>query len=299
MHHSILSGLQSDRIVHEPYPYVIVPDALEAAYYAELARSFPSLERIAGRGPFPSNRVFRMPACDVLPDLAIPAIWRDFFAYHCSGAFLGELVAFWHDVIYREYPSIETWFGKPLTQVTTGVRVYQHGRAPEHIPANMHSDAMLDCQFVVNSPVTKPSSVRGPHLDKPYKLFAAILYLRDPEDGSTGGNHRLERFKTQRYHFDRHYQVADRCVEPFAEVPYAPNTLVLWLNTPRSVHSVTPRSVTAVPRRYINLLTECYRLPAGGFFPLPRALPTRVYRSVAQALRRRAMHSGTAARART
>ena len=125
MAQSILCGLERRRIVDEPFPYLFVADALEPAYYAELADAFPSLERIAGGGPLPSNQVFRIPACEVLADPALPAIWRDFFAYHCSGAFFRELVAFWRDAIYREYPSIEAWFGRPLSQLTTGVRAYQ------------------------------------------------------------------------------------------------------------------------------------------------------------------------------
>jgi len=296
MVHSILRNLERQRIVDEPYPHAVVPDALDPAYYAELAGAFPSLERIAGREPLPSNRVFRIPACEVQADSAIPAIWRDFFAYHCSGAFFRELVAFWRGAIEQEYSNIEAWFGKPLSEVTTGTRAYRGGRAPEHLPENMQADAMLDCQFVVNSPVKEPGSVRGPHLDKPYKLFAAILYFRHPEDRSTGGNLLLERFKTRRYHFDRRQHIAPHLVEPFAEIPYGPNTLVVWLNTPRSLHSVTPRSVTSVPRRYLNFLTECYRLPAGGFFPLRRTLPARVYASIGRAIRTRAMRSGGASR---
>ena len=39
-----------------------------------------------------------------------------------------------------------------------------------------------------NSPVRTPSTVRGPHLDSPFKLFAALLYFRAPEDDSSGGD---------------------------------------------------------------------------------------------------------------
>jgi hypothetical protein len=292
MAQSILSGLRSDRIAFEPYPHVLVPDALEPAYYAELAEAYPSMERIAGPGPLASNEVFRLPACEVLADPAIPAIWRDFFAYHCSGGFLQEMIEFWRTAIEKEYPAIEAWFGKPLAELTAGVRRYRQGKAPENLPENMRADAMLDCQFVVNSPVTTPSSVRGPHLDKPYKLFAALLYFRHPDDRSEGGNLLLERLRA-RHHFDRRQHVSDRFVERFAEVPYGPNTLIAWLNTPRSVHAVTPRSTTSLPRRYVNFLTECYTMPTDGFFQLERTLSGRVYTSVKRAIRRRVLRVGS------
>ena len=77
MGQSILCNLERQRVVDEPFPYAFLPDALEPAYYAELAEAFPSLERIAGRGTLPSNRAFRMPAGEVLAVSAIPAIWRE------------------------------------------------------------------------------------------------------------------------------------------------------------------------------------------------------------------------------
>ena len=40
----------------------------------------------------------------------------------------------------------------------------------------------------MNSPVTRKSSVRGPHHDTPGELYGALLYFRDAADKSTGGD---------------------------------------------------------------------------------------------------------------
>lgn len=288
---SILSRLSRERIAFEPYPHVWTGEALEPACYAELAAAFPSLERVAGPGRLASNRAYRVPACEVFADPAIPAIWRSFFEYHCSSAFLHEQISFWRAALEREYPDIEARFGKPLSQLTGDVRLYRQGTLPENLPVNLRADAMLDCQFVVNSPVTRPSSVRRSHVDRPYKLFVALLYFRHPEDRSNGGNLRLERFRKPGVHFDRRQHVDERFVEPFAEVPYGPNTLVAWLNTPRSVHDVTPRSLTPLPRRYVNFLTECYALRSETFFEPEWTLPARVHAGAKRVLRRRALRS--------
>ena len=298
MAQSILSRLKPDRIALQPFPHIFAADALEPAYYAELAEAFPSLERIAGPGLLGSNQVFRLPACGVLADPAIPAIWRDFFAHHCSSEFLQESISFWSTAIRSEYPAIETCFGRPLSGLTTGVRHYRQGKAPENLPENMRADAMLDCQFVVNSPAARPGSVRGSHLDKPYKLFAALLYFRHPDDRSEGGNLLLERLKTGRCSFDRRQHISEQLVEPFAEVPYAPNTLVTWLNTPRSLHAVTPRSISSLPRRYVNFLVECYTLKTDVFFEPKRTLPGRVHATVKRAIRRQIVRSAEARIAR-
>jgi hypothetical protein len=284
--HSILERVDPAKIVYEPFPYVWVRNALDPSYYAELAAAFPSLERIAGGGPLPNNQVFRSPACDVLADAATPAIWRQFFEYHCSGAFLAEMLAFWRTAIEREYPDIEDRFGKPLAELSCGLRRYRPGKAPENLRENMHSDVTLDTQFVVNSPVTELSTVRGPHLDKPYKLFAGILYMRLPDDPSTGGNLELYRPKARGLRFDRRQHVGEEGVEVVDEVRYEANSLVLWLNTPRALHGVSRRSLTPVHRRYINFIAECYRLRTDTFFSLPRD-PWAVVHGLAKSTLRR------------
>eukprot|EP00976_Prorocentrum_cordatum_P081574 1184462-Prorocentrum_minimum.AAC.5 len=46
----------------------------------------------------------------------------------------------------------------------------------------------MGAQIAMNSPVTKEvDSVRGPHVDDINELWAGLLYLRKPEDNSTGG----------------------------------------------------------------------------------------------------------------
>jgi hypothetical protein len=289
--HPLFSRFSPERIRLEPYPHAWTSEALEPAYYVELEAAFPSLERIAGPGALANNRPFRLPACEVLDDPSIPSIWRRFFAYHCSGAFLRDQLSLSRAAIEREYPDVEARFGKPLSEITGDVRRCRPGSLPENLPENLRADAMLDCQFVVNSPVTKPSSVRGSHVDRPFKLFVALLYFRHPEDRSSGGNLRIERLRAPGPHFDRRQHVDERIVESFAEIPYAPNTLVAWLNTARSVHSVTPRSQTRVPRRYVNFLTECYALRSETFLEPEWTLPARIHASAKRVIRRRALRA--------
>jgi hypothetical protein len=46
----------------------------------------------------------------------------------------------------------------------------------------------MDCQVGMNSPVSRKSSVRGPHHDTPGEVYAGLLYFRDAKDKSTGGD---------------------------------------------------------------------------------------------------------------
>jgi hypothetical protein len=264
---SVLARVTPEQIAYEPYPYIHVEDAVDPDLYAELAALFPSVERVSGGKELGSNKLFLISAFQVIDDPAFPKLWRDFVAYHCSPDFLAEALRFWGPAIAREYPDAAARFGKPVRELTSGLRLPGKDKKAE----NHAADVMLDVQFGINSPVSTPSSVRGPHVDNIWKLFAGLLYFRLPEDRSTGGDLELYRFSTKNPYHDGRMNIPARFVTGFKTVRYRANTLVMWLNTDHSLHGVTPRSPTPSPRRYVNFLGECYNLTTGGFFPLRRS----------------------------
>jgi hypothetical protein len=276
---SILNNIRQDQITAEPFPHVHVPDALDKDYYEALAAGYPVLQDIAGARPMQSNQAYLLSARDVLHNPSIPDIWRNFFAYHTSAVFFREMVNFWLPFIDREYPDLSERFGKPVSALTTAIRQ----RSKEKTSENLKADMMLDCQFGMNSPVTRFGSVRGPHIDKPYKLFAALIYFRHPDDDYAGGDLDLYRSTRSRYPVDARLNVAERYVTRFKTIPYRPNTLIMWLNTPQSLHGVSPRPVTDVPRRYVNILAESYRLESDGFFSVRQGIFTRGIAAVKRA----------------
>jgi hypothetical protein len=280
---SILARLDPDDILFEPQPYIFSAEALQPDYYCALADAYPAFETVAGSGPHENNKAYLMQARDVLDNPAVPEIWREFFAYHTSEAFFRETVAFWRDGLAREFPDLEARFGKPVDEVSVGLR----HRGKQKNPANLEADVMMDCQFGVNSPVTAPKSVRGPHVDDVWKLFAALLYFRLPEDEAEGSDLILYRAKDGGYVQDGRRDIDERYVEPYRTVPYRPNTLIAYLNTPKSIHGVSPRAVTQIPRRYVNFQCECYRLTTPGFFTPRRSAWGRIGTALRRAVRRR------------
>lgn len=246
---SILNRATPGDIRREHFPYIVIENALPEGTFADLAAAFPAPGIVAGPGELESNKAYRYPAASVLENPSISAAWKDFFAYHCSDAFFREVMAFWGDDIERAFSKAALRFGKPLGKLSSGLR--HLGRADN--PRNHGRDIRMDCQFVINSPVREVSSVRGPHLDVPEKLYAALLYCRIPGDDTEGGD--LDLFRL----------LPDRRIERFDTVRYAANTLMMWINTPLGIHAVTPRGVTDMPRRYINFLGETYGLPGTGF----------------------------------
>ncbi len=273
---SVLARASRADIQTEPFPHLVLEEALEPEYFRELAECFPDLEKVRNGRPLENNKAYLLNAVEVLPDPEIPQIWRDFFQYHSSQGFFWEMWNFWKDSLAEVYPDIERRFGCRVEELTTALRP----KAGSKTAGNDAADVMMDVQFGMNSPVTSVSRVRGPHLDKPFKLFAGLIYFRRPDDDSTGGDLGFYRYKGPRHFFDNRYDIADRFVERYREVPYRANTLVMWLNTPTSLHGVSPRSLSPVPRRYVNFIAECYRLSTEGFFSVPRSPADRTLRAV-------------------
>jgi hypothetical protein len=83
-----------------------------------------------------------------------------------------------------------------------------------------------------------------------------------------GGELELYRHNPAAAQFDKRHQLIRGDFEVARTVPYRPNMLVMWVNSPRALHGVSPRHPTSVPRRYVNIICETYRQP-NGLFSLP------------------------------
>jgi hypothetical protein len=275
---SVLSKATPSDIRFEPFPHVVIRNALPDDEFARLSQTYPSIETIAGSGPLKNNTLYLKSALDVIDTPDYSESWQNFFAYHCSREFYLEAIALWQGVLDNTHPSIAAHYGKEFAQFSCGIR----RPGAEQNPANKLEDIQLDCQFGVNSPVQKVTSVRGPHVDTRYKLFAALLYFRVEGDDSSGGELEFYRYcdPTMRYRtgqavdskfvrkgpFRALNRIEPKYVEKTQTLSYEPNTLVMWLNSPHSVHGVSPRGVTNWPRRYVNFLGEAYNGATDGFF---------------------------------
>ena len=109
-----------------------------------------------------------------------------------------------------------------------------------------------------------------PDLDRQFKLFAALLYFRDPQDADKGGDLLFYKLAEGGAIKPRPAKIAEHNVIALDRIRYAPNTLVTFINSPLCVHGVTPRGPTQHPRRYVNFLGECYSgRNRDGYFAAP------------------------------
>lgn len=258
----VLDRLDPGCIREEPFPHAVVHDALPEPLYAALEAAWPAPDRIAGGALPADHRALRLGARAMLADPSLPAVWRDFAARHTSHAFFLRFVRLFGEAVMRTHPRLEREFGKPLEAFTTARRVGDGADFPGHRDA----DVMLDAQLVINTPVRRTSRVRGAHLDGPTELFAGLLYVPVPGDDTPGGELEILRLRRGRHPWPRPGRVDPRDVEVVERVPYRRNTLVFFVNSPRSLHAVTPRPPTPFVRRYVNLIGDCFAHPDPEFF---------------------------------
>lgn len=253
----MLSRVGSAQLSLKPFPHLVLDDALDADTYAMLVAQFPAVDAINRRGgPLKNNHLYLSSASQLLNEQSISQPCRDYFAYHVSNAFWQASLPLVRAALLAIHPTLEAIAGRPLEDFRSIMR---------RKDVRFEEEISLDCHFGVNSPVTRPSSVRSPHIDRPNKLFNALLYCRDEGDETPGGELLLYRATGPLVHGDGSSVLPTRIAEA-KRVAYRSNRLVLFLNSPWSVHGVAPRPRTAYFRRYVNFMCE-FRQPV---FEVPR-----------------------------
>jgi hypothetical protein len=237
--------LRPEDIVSEPFPHAVLHDAIEPGLYAALAREMPPLEVLVKGRPFASNERLNFSAASIGMSPAVSPAWKAFIQAHVNQPFLDEIVRLFGPHIRAAYPDFERFF-RPLPALRAGVRgADDYG----------FSDVLLDAQIAVNTPVAgAATSVRGPHVDMPEKLFVGLLYFRRDGDESEGGD--LEFYRAGGSASAATRDVGIGRIDCVKRVRYAANTLVLMLNTPWSLHGVSPRAPTAHPRLFVNFIGQ-------------------------------------------
>ena len=231
-----------------PFPHYALFDALPRASFEALVAAYPANTRVMQGASPGDNRRYSWSAVDALADPALEPAWRAFVEAHVSQAFLDAVLAALAPAIRATYPDLEARIGRPIEAWRAGVR-----RRDSFADA----EVLLDAQICINTPVVRAAStVRGPHVDRPNKLFAGLYYLRPASDRDTrGGELELYRLRNDAARFDG-AELSPRDVELARTVPYAGNTFVLFLNSLDALHGVTPRAPTPNTRYFFNLVGE-------------------------------------------
>jgi len=226
----------------DPYPHVVIEDALPADLYARLRATLPASDVIGWVGPKPSNIRLPCSAFRILRDARLDPVWAGFARAHASADFVGRVL----DLFEGHWPAIPP--------SPDAIRAMRWGLLddPETTPDMLAVDARIE----LNTPVLeRPSSVRSGHVDTPNRLFSGLYYLRAEDDDTPGGDLDLHRWRREPRDVAR-YEIGADEIEPVATVPYGANRLVLFPNHPHALHGVTPRPPTRHERAYVFITAE-------------------------------------------
>lgn len=243
---TLLGGIHTHQILTDPFPHLVVSDALPEALHQQLLAAYPSLEILTSGAQYSSNQRFNLMGSDVMHNPKIDPVWREFVQLHVSELFLRQVVQLFEAPLRARYPNFEKTVGR-LPSLRPGLRL---------VDEYQKADVLLDALLAVNTPVTDaPSSVRRGHVDWPNKLFVGLYYLRHPEDTAEGGELELYRFAGSRHRMQK-ASIEDQYIEVVKTIPYHSNTLIMFLNCIDALHGVTVRQITPFHRCFVNLLVE-------------------------------------------
>ena len=238
--YSVLQNKKNIKFKFEKFPYLIIDDALPTELYNKLSNSFPKYEKIIAGNEYKENFAYRYNAFNSLIDNEISTDWKEFIKFHTSYEFLEEFYSIFGDSIKKIYNIKKD-------------RLFKKDNIGVRFDGKNHFN--LDCQFVINTPTSGETKVIEPHLDNPVEFYAALLYMKDENDNSEGGNLTTYDFKSNPSFYGKS-RVREEKVNLIEEIEYKQNRLVMFLNSPFSIHGVTKRTKTNFYRKYINIIGE-------------------------------------------
>jgi len=239
-----LSVLQKKpTVVNDPYPHIVVEDALPEHIYDQLEREWPA-KQLLETSPYDNGVCYRLKADRMLADNVVSPLWKEFTEYHTS-------LKFWTEV----------------KNIFTAIKHDNPVLGPRGwVDKNAH--IWTDCQTVMHKPVT--TTTRTPHIDNPREIYAGLFYMPYKDDTSKGGNFEIYDSvgHVQDVDMKKGRQIYDNNLGNVVKtVRYKANTLVMFLNNgTHAIHGVSPRTDATFHRRSVNIIAEYSRRSGSHMF---------------------------------
>jgi len=164
---TVFSKARAEDIRTEPFAHLVIEDALDADVFEKLLRARPPYNGSADA----DNVRNATPAWVIMTTEVFDPVWRDFAILHTRP----EITRF---VLHL----FEGHLTNALLNMDEAARFGVQGLCDW-----ADTDVQTDARLEIISPAHSPGSHRKGHLDTPNRLFSALLYLRAPDDDSTGG----------------------------------------------------------------------------------------------------------------
>ena len=214
------------KVDYDPWPHLIIENALPEKYHNELLATLPN------------TRLDKQKAVDKHGKLTwllyelhnekypVSNIWKEFILYHTSIEFVNKV-----------FNAFDKTYGEHM--------VITNRDKPEQ-----KSNYFTEFSFVKHPPVNNISS-RTPHTDNQKEMYAGLLYLKDHNDKSTGGDFCIHQPRSLEMEGKLEYTSPGPIVKRCA---YKSNNFVMFWNGQNTQHSVNPRQNAVHPRWSINMI---------------------------------------------
>ena len=193
---SLLQNFHKSNFYTDPFPHIIIDNALPDNIYNELEKSTPN--DLISKSDFQLNNFRTNIFPDQLENNLKYKIWFDFLAYHNSIDFYEEFIAIFKNEINRLYPNLIKKQKKKLLRKES-IKTMRNKDSAKIQKGETLFTSIYGC----NTPVKTPTSVVQPHLDHYNKFYFGLYYLRPEEDKSEGGDLVIYRWKNDYSNFKK------------------------------------------------------------------------------------------------
>ena len=236
---TLLDGSSPHQILTDPFPHLVVENALPEQLCQQLIREFPPLEVFTKGQPFGENQKRYYHGAHALAENHLSPAWKTMLTDFLHPSTWTQCYRLFQTAFFNEFPDFEAQLGK-LEQLKTGVRLREDFTT---------CDVLLDSMLLIHTPVTgHPCVERGPHLKLFDTMYLGYFFLRPEEDEAEGGDLELFSIKPGAKIRLNQRQTVDRDLLKLEKtIPYRANTLVLFLNTSRSIQGLSARTASRFP----------------------------------------------------
>jgi len=233
---SLFSKLTPEQVVEKPFPHVVVENVLDQKLCQKLIGEFPSFDKFTKGKPYKENQKLYLQSYEILKDLDTSTCWKEFILENSKTTMAEDLIRIFKPYILKEYPDFEKKFG-----LLNNLQYILRDKAS----LSISSDTIFsNFQAVIHTPsLTENSVERLPHVKILNTLFIGYLYLRSDDDEAKGADHVFYSIKTgKELILGKRQTTQPELLTVEKIIPYKKNTLVVFMNTSRSVQGVTTRS---------------------------------------------------------
>lgn len=218
----------------EPWPHIIIEDALPKNIHDELLSTLPD-QRLEKQEPRDHHNKLTWQAQEIIAEeQPISQIWQEFMEYHLSRDFFNKVMN-----------AFEPW-SKNMPIKKEQIKLHDRYDSAKNTGVNCYTDFSF-----VKHPAENNISNRTPHTDNEKEIYAGLLYLKYPDDKSTGGDFCIHKPGDLKMSKHRVYETPGPVVK---RCSYQSNNFAMFWNGINTQHSVSARQNAIHPRWSINMI---------------------------------------------